>query len=139
MNMDSEDHIIIDEIEVPLYKGTLVVVCCNNSAVVKNRFPDLDIDAEIFAHTYTGGNWNGKNARIVLLNPLSQVANLNSGVIAHEAYHVVSGIMSHVGVYPSFDNDEPMAYLIEWVVNNIHRVVDRFYDEHPLVSLPRCT
>lgn len=36
--------------------------------------------------------------------------------LAHEAVHAACFTLSHAGVHPSFDNDEPLAYLTGLIV-----------------------
>ena len=40
-------------------------------------------------------------------------------MIAHEAFHVVDAVFEKIGHQQSSDNNEPGAYLIEWIVNKI--------------------
>jgi hypothetical protein len=40
-------------------------------------------------------------------------------VIAHEAVHAANYILSDRGVLCDHDNDEPLAYLVEWVVSKV--------------------
>ena len=46
-----------------------------------------------------------------------------SSVIAHEAFHAAGYILSEVGYIYSIERDEPFAYLIEWFVNSINKVI----------------
>lgn len=43
------------------------------------------------------------------------------GDIAHEAFHAVFMILHDAGMVPSTDSEEAYAYLIDYVVSNIHK------------------
>lgn len=45
-------------------------------------------------------------------------AEISAGTLAHECWHAASFILSQVGVTTAFGNDEPMAYLLDWLVND---------------------
>lgn len=45
--------------------------------------------------------------------------NASAGVIAHEAVHIANHVFKQCGIIPDLDNDEPQAYLIGWLVNQI--------------------
>lgn len=44
------------------------------------------------------------------------------GVIAHEAFHLTCHVFDERGIKPDLDNDEPQAYLLEWVVDRIYNL-----------------
>lgn len=49
---------------------------------------------------------------------------IGTGTIAHEAYHVVNFVAEWLGFLPKKSNeDEPQAYLIQWVSNCIERTL----------------
>lgn len=43
----------------------------------------------------------------------------DAGIICHEAVHFANHIMDLAGIKMDGDNDEPQAYLVEWVVDRI--------------------
>jgi hypothetical protein len=45
------------------------------------------------------------------------------GVIAHESLHAVSYIFDFHGIVMDCKNDEPIAYLLEWVVEECHKFI----------------
>lgn len=62
--------------------------------------------------------WRG-----VLLNIL-RPKSLSAGVIAHEAEHIVCWICDELGIAcTSFDDSEPRAYLMQWLVDEIWNIV----------------
>lgn len=48
-----------------------------------------------------------------------------SGLIAHECLHVVNFIMHRTGFQPDRMNDEPDAYLLQYIVSAVHGVYHR--------------
>jgi hypothetical protein len=46
---------------------------------------------------------------------------ITPGVIAHEAFHLANMIFKYISAEPTFDNDEPQAYLIGWIVDECHK------------------
>ena len=49
-------------------------------------------------------------------------AQITPGLIAHEACHVVNAVFKSKGVELDLEQDEPQAYLLGWVVDEIHKV-----------------
>jgi len=47
------------------------------------------------------------------------------GVIAHEAVHIANYVFKQCCILPDLDNDEPQAYLIGWIVEQIAGVIER--------------
>lgn len=49
---------------------------------------------------------------------------ITPGIIAHEALHLCNMIFNYISAEPTFANDEPLAYLLTWIVDECHK----FYD-----------
>ncbi len=47
----------------------------------------------------------------------------NHGIIAHEGLHVSNGIFSDIGAVASYDDDEPLAYLHKYIINQCYKVI----------------
>ena len=46
----------------------------------------------------------------------------SQGIVAHEALHVVIGIMNHIDPSKLWSHsEEPMCYLMEWIVDQINK------------------
>ena len=50
----------------------------------------------------------------ILLSPKPKL-----GEIAHEAVHAAHFLLKDVGVKITPDNDEPLAYLVQWIVDEL--------------------
>lgn len=107
--------------EIPLYKGQLVVIICDEIEKIKNIAPNFP-HSEIFAHSY-GKEYNGEEGYFILLNPQSKQAKITNGIIAHEALHIVNILFQQRGVGYQLDNDEHACYLLQWIVDEVCAVI----------------
>lgn len=59
----------------------------------------------------------------MILNPKIDVEGLriSPGVIAHECLHGSSFILEYVGIHASYVNDEPQAYLVQYLIEEAHK------------------
>lgn len=48
---------------------------------------------------------------------------VSCGMISHEAFHVAMDILGELGVMFHADNQEPIAYMVEWAAECIHDVI----------------
>ena len=110
-------------IEIPLYRGYLLIIISNASDKVRKYIPDFE-DEQPFAHTcFTP--YRGNEGFAIVLNFEHSHGIVRNGTIAHEAVHAADMIAYCRGIEPDFENDEPMAYLIEWICNEVHRFVNK--------------
>lgn len=54
------------------------------------------------------------------------VADGKPGTVAHEAVHVATHLLSYSGVDAGLQNDEPIAYLVGWVVKQWQEKMDGY-------------
>jgi len=113
----------IKVINIPIYGGKLVVMLTNNSQFVRKYYPDFE-DDYVYAHAinYT---YKGNRAYYVVLNPDYKGVKVTRGVVAHEAHHIVTYLFHYKGILYDPANDEPFSYMLEWVVERIHEVLDK--------------
>ena len=112
-------YIEITEIPIPIYNGMLVVLLSNSKKKIKKVLPKFKSDP--YAHAIST-NWKGLDGYVVILNFDSGYA-IRPGTIAHEAGHIANMIGESRGFLPTLINDEPMAYLIGWVADQVHDVI----------------
>lgn len=74
------------------------------------------VDAVVF-------NWNN-HIRVIF-----ERKHIDAGRIAHEAIHIKNRIFKYSGIENDPDNDEPEAYLVQWIVNKIHGVLAKDNEE----------
>lgn len=110
-------HFYIQETEIPIYGGFLVIILTNDTETLKKHFSDLT-DNNIYAMSKLG-EWKKRRGYIVVLN-FKNIDKITHGAIAHEATHISNFIAQDVGFIPDFKNDEPIAYLTQWIVDNIY-------------------
>lgn len=120
-NKTMKKYFFIQSKEIPLYRGKLVIILSNDKEKIKNICPIFD-DDNIFAHAIFG-NYKGTQGFFIILNHKNKYMQINPGVIAHEAHHICSYIADKRGIIIDTNNDEPMAYLIEWIVNEVHKYI----------------
>lgn len=106
-------------IKVPLYGGNLVLMFTNNKREIVKHIPDFDRE-NIYAHS-CGMNDGGKEGYVIILNFNLKDSKISHGRITHEVVHIVSHIAETRGFEPSFSNDEPIAYLADWVANEVYK------------------
>ena len=116
-----EKYFTNKKISIPIYRGNLHVILTNDIKRLKIEMPFFEGD-EIHAHaiSYPDTKWYGYS---IILN----INNINSdtinGKIAHEAVHVAHFIMNDRGIEADSRNDEPMAYLVQWIVDVVHKFI----------------
>lgn len=69
---------------------------------------------------------NGKQYKgLTMINNLGDCSiildTLDYSVLVHEIYHVVSFMMRHIGKEPDWNDDEPCAYLADFLFRKFHK------------------
>lgn len=100
-------------IEVPLYYQSLQIVVAPNLQLALNEM-DIKEDAEDFESFLIPG----RHKILLLIKPTAP-----SSVIAHESVHIVNQIFKSAHIQLDIDNDEPQAYLMGWVVEQITKTI----------------
>lgn len=99
--------------KIPLYFETLKIVVSKDfekslkALKVPHQFDVNNYDSFIFPH---------KDCIYLFIN-----SKATAGVIAHEAVHIVNYVFKRANISLDFDNDEPQAYLMGWIVDTIHK------------------
>jgi hypothetical protein len=109
-------------IKVPLYKGLLVLIFSNSVEKVKQVVKDYNRNS-VYAHAWRF-NYKGKEGNAIILN-FNNDEKLTHGTIAHEAYHIANFIADSRGLIPDHINDEPIAYLITWITNEVYKFMNK--------------
>lgn len=109
--------------KIPLYVGRLVIIATNDKKKAHKKFPDYyDRGEEPYAHAIRD-DYKGWNGFYIILNFDHSWSKITHGVISHEAHHITSFIAETVGIRHDPTNDEPMAYLHNWVVDQVYKFV----------------
>jgi hypothetical protein len=67
------------------------------------------------------GNWDDWQGFILVINHKNKYNPLTPGIITHEALHLTNFILNERGVLFDYENDEPHAYLLEWIIDEIFK------------------
>ena len=111
-------------VNIPLYRGKLVLIFSSDARYVKAKAGDFD-DDYVFAQSRIV-NWNGRQGFAIILNPWSKGDHITHGVIAHEALHTANFIANKRGIDVDGENDEPIAYLVMWITDQVYKGMRRF-------------
>ena len=124
MSKNKKKHYTLKAEKIPIYVGYLVLILSNDVKKLSKKFPRyIDDDENLYANTIRDyyKDWRGF---YVILNFKNKYSKITHGVIAHEAYHVTSFLAEAVGMRHDPANDEPMAYLHEWVITQLYKWID---------------
>lgn len=104
-------------LKTPLYGTKFTIVLYDSPDELKDEFNDIDFSHEI--HEIDGSVFV-KNNELFIMFWIDEKSNISSGVIAHEAKHLVNKIFIDICCELDRYNDEPECYLLGWVVDEIH-------------------
>lgn len=100
-------------ITIPIYDQVLRIVVTEDLAK-----PEFDAYVELF-----------DDKIIVYLKP-----NTSAGTIAHEVIHIANFVFKNCYITLDIDNDEPYAYLIGYLVDQIHKFLQKTNKELAVVQ-----
>lgn len=109
--------------DIPLYQGKLVLLLASEAKEVQERINDFKPleSGKVYASAHPFSfNEDNLAAYAIILNMKDRENKITHGTIAHEAMHIVSMVLEDRGVIADFNNDEPAAYLLTWVVDKIY-------------------
>ena len=119
-----EGYLHSEAFQVPIYKIKFVVVLSNDTEKLSKLIPEWDKNEDPYAHCMLDRH-EEKAAVFVILNFHSEEDKITNGIICHEAIHAAGMILNRAEVISSFDNDEPLCYLAEWISNNIYAFIKK--------------
>jgi len=99
-------------IKIPLYFHNLRIIQTDNFEEVHKHY---GLRGEI---DYAGITIDAGNEIVVAFNN-----EVTASLIAHEALHVCSIVFKNIRCDYDRDNDEPIAYLLGWIVEQIHKTI----------------
>ena len=79
---------------------------------------------EIYAHSWFE-SYKGREGFIMILNFENDFRKITHGVIVHEAIHISNYIALERDIDPDFENDEPIAYLAEWITDEVYKFIKK--------------
>jgi hypothetical protein len=57
--------------------------------------------------------------------PLMILVDKTHEVISHEITHVALILMHKLGIYPSYEDQEPMAYIMGYIAEHVYKCLER--------------
>ena len=106
---------------ISLYKFRLVVVSADDIEALQSLIPEFE-DREIFGHCWRHG-YRGQDAIYLIFNFNNPHGKITHGVVSHEITHAVSMIFEARGILHDPNNDEPAAYLNEYLTNHTYKML----------------
>jgi len=111
-------------VKVPLYFTQLVILLSDDIERIRKELPPMEEEEEVFAHCLYH-HIKDKSAIFILLNPKHKYwEDRMHGIIAHEVLHASCFVFYKAGISPDVNNDEPQAYLVEWMTQEVYKVID---------------
>ena len=122
--MTSSDKLTVSVTDFPLYRGKFSVIIAStpDEFTIEQIYPALT-ETYRFAHFVQHGH-KGLMYYTIVLN-VAGGSKVTDGTIAHEALHTVGQLMRDRGLKLTEDSEEAYCYLIEWVVDYVHKAIDK--------------
>lgn len=98
---------------VPIYRYALKIVIFDDFKEVKEAIPDID------SNDSKGLLLDYGDRSIICVPPHDTLT------IVHECEHAKNAIWRRIGFIPTPDNDEPDAYLIEYLYKEVMKIVKK--------------
>lgn len=109
---------------IPIYSGCLIIINSNSKERVSKNITDWVKDKnDIYASAWHT-NYNGYDGYAVILNFQNENNKITHGAIAHEALHLTNYLADLRGIIADFNNDEPLTYLLAWIVDQIYIFIE---------------
>lgn len=112
---------MIHEFDPLIYPRKLWVTYDATTEELNKKFPSGDYYGNKFVDensyygvTYRTSDRNNKGG--VLIRFCDKEKAMEPWNMVHEAIHAAGHIFSYIGVNADYDNDEPFAYLVAWIV-----------------------
>ncbi len=99
----------------PIYKGKFTIIMNQKLDTIAEEFNVVFDPANFVAGVFVVDG---------IVYAAFELDEVTPGVIAHEAFHVVCQLFGDIGAKIDIANDEPPAYLLTWVVDEIHKVYE---------------
>lgn len=108
---------LIKKFRVPIF-GSLVYICVTDN--LKKIHEHFKLDESVI-------NIEDDAAAVTLVFSNTFIVGYTQtdiGTVCHEVLHLVHRILKHVGVEPSFTNDETEAYLFDFIIKKVDSIVN---------------
>lgn len=103
------------KVKIPIYEFTLKVTIFDDKEEVISKYPT------IFNSSTSGCTIEYENeSRCHLILPIDKI-----DTIIHELEHAKSLIWKYIGYTPQVDNDEPDAYLMSYMYEQVEKIIKK--------------
>lgn len=102
------------KLSIPLYTGSLIIIQLEGKE-------DMNDVAKMYNMNYDVSNYDGMAFKENENYMVAFSKKVSSHIIAHESLHAVSYIFDSHCISMDCKNDEPTAYLLEWIVKQCHK------------------
>jgi len=109
---------ITKKYKTPLYGTKFTIVIYNSDDEFQKKFKKIEIS------NFDGAVFYEKDELFIVFSA-EQKGYPTPGIIAHEAKHLANNIFIDIGHTLDCYNDEPEAYLLGWIVNRIHELLNK--------------
>lgn len=98
-------------IKVPIYDYKITIIVSDTFEEANKLYPEM--------HQCNACVLESPTESVIVIPP-NQL-----GTLAHECVHLKNNIWTYIGYKPTSDNDEVDAYLIQYLFNEVYKVVDK--------------
>lgn len=99
-------------IKIPIYLDKLLIIQTDNFEKIQRKYNLRGIV------DYCAITFQEDKEIVVVFN-----SKVDTSIVAHEALHICSYIFKNTGAEFDRDNDEPLAYLLGYIVKKISKVI----------------
>ena len=98
-------------IKVPIYDYKITIIVSDTFEEANKLYPEM--------HQCNACVLESSTESVIVIPP-NQL-----DILAHECVHLKNNIWTYIGYKPTSDNDEVDAYLIQYLFNEVYKVVDK--------------
>jgi len=109
--------------KTPLYGTEFTIVIYNSIEEFNKKFKNWDFSVNIEDFDGSIFERDGMKYMVFLAKDKGYPT---PGIIAHESKHLVNSIFIDIGHDLDPHNDEPEAYLLSWIVNRTHELLNKY-------------
>jgi len=122
----------IKVMDMPIYRGRFIILLTNQTSQVKKHFPFFPNESDEPYACTLHGSYEDIESFAIVLNPWNNTSSITDGCVAHECLHLVNYIFANRNINYDLDNDEPAAYLINWLVDQTYSFLRETKTSHLL-------
>lgn len=116
-------------IQIPIYDNNRLCIVVTDDDKQLSKSTGLNVQGfeSILGCVVNYKDRRNRTTVFLILNPNDDAFNL--GVIVHESVHAANRVFQNIYHRVDTDNDEPSAYLTEWIFNQAMNFLEKCKDE----------